>query len=50
MRSISVSNLVEFFEQGRLMLATAMKYHDNCGMRFVLPALFSEVSEFILGP
>jgi hypothetical protein len=46
MRAISVSNLVEFFDQVRLTLATAMKCHDSCGIRFVLPALFSVISEF----
>jgi len=50
MRSISFSNLVDFFEQVRLILATALKWHDSCGIRFVLPALFSEISEFIPGP
>jgi len=50
MRAIAFSNLVEFFGQGRLMLATATKCHDSCGIRFILPALFSEISEFISGP
>jgi hypothetical protein len=48
-RAISVSNLVEFFKQRRLMLATAMKCHDSCGIRFVLPALFSDITESIPG-
>jgi len=49
MRPISVSNLVEFFDQARFMMATAMKCHYSCGIGFVLPALFSEISEFIPG-
>jgi hypothetical protein len=50
MRAISVSNLVKFFDQGSFMLAAAMKCHDSCGFRFVLPASFSKISEFIPGP
>ena len=50
MRAISVSNLVEFFEQVRLTLATTLKCHDSCGVRFVLRAVLSEIPEFIPGP
>ena len=50
MRAISDSNLVEFFDQVRLMLATAMKSHDNCAMRFVLRAVFFDISGFIPSP
>jgi hypothetical protein len=45
MSTISVSNLVEFFDQVRLKLATVMTCH-NCEIRFVLRAVFSEISEF----
>jgi hypothetical protein len=45
-----VSNLVEFFDQVHLMMATAVQCHDNCGMRIVLRAVFSEISEFMPGP
>ena len=45
-----LSNIVDFFDQVRLMLATVMKCHDNCGMRFVLRAVFSEIAEFRTGP
>ena len=48
--AISVSNLVEFFDQLRLMLSTTINCHNNCGIRFVLVAVFSEISEFIPGP
>ena len=50
MSAISVSNLVEVIDQVRLILATAMKCHDNCGMRFVLCDVFSEISDFRPGP
>jgi hypothetical protein len=50
MSAISVSNLVEFFEQGRFILVTTMKCRDSCGIRFVLCAVFSEIYEFRLGP
>jgi len=50
MSAISVSNLVEFFHQVQFLLAIAMRCHDNCGMRFVLCAAFSEISEFRPGP
>jgi len=44
MSAISVSNLVEFVDQVRLILATGMKFNDNCVMGFVLCAVFSEIS------
>ena len=44
MSAVTVSNAAEFFDQVRLMLAIAMKRHDSCGMRFVLCAVFSEIS------
>jgi len=50
MRAISVSNLVELFDQVHFLLATTMNCHDNCGIRFVLCAAFSEISEFRPGP
>jgi hypothetical protein len=50
MSAVSVSNLVEFFHQVCLILATVMRCHDKCGMRFVLCDVFSEISEFRPGP
>ena len=50
MSSITISILVEFFHQVCLMLAIALKRHDNRGMRLVLCAVFSEISEYRTGP
>jgi len=50
MSANSLSNIVEFFDEVRLMLATVMSCHDSCGMKFVLRAVFSEISEFRTGP
>ena len=50
MSAISISNLVGCFDQVRLKLTSAMKCHDNCGVRFVLCDVFSEISDFRPGP